>query len=1424
MLLLFTPAFHGYRSISGNRFGRLRWRLWILLALTWAIPGGIALVGQGGSGRLGDGTPDASVRFRQLTIADGLPQNAVHAILQDRRGFMWFGTKDGLSRYDGYSFLVHRHDAFDSTSISGNHVTALFEDSRGVLWAGTQEGVLNRFDRDREAFRRYPASPSYGITSIGEDGEGGLWIGTEGAGLVRLPIEEIDKPEPRFEQFVHDPENPRSLSNDEVYTILIDARGVLWAGTENGLNRMDEPGRSDTGFVRYTRHPTAPDGLLDDQVWALHEDRAGQLWIGAISGLSLLDVGRQRITHYPHRYQTFRYGWGQAVQVLEDRNGDIWMSTKSELMRFDPKREVYTYFRYDPLNPTGINSDLPTALHQDRSGLLWVGTNGYGINIHDPRANRFGLFRRPEGRTYRYSGFSIYSLFEDSSGLVWIGAGVLYRWNRETGAFTSYETDSNRPNDFGNTGVWSILEDPPGYLWAGTFQGLYHYEIETGRARQYVHDPDDSEGLPEREVYGVHKAPDGSIWVVTENYLSKMIDGSAGRFTRFRVKERPTEGTWTFPSTHQDAQGVFWLASNDGLIRFDPRTQALRTFRSDSRQPESLSHNVVRSICPDPSKPDTYLWIGTAGGGLNRFNTKTETFQHFREKDGLPNSVVYGILADEAGSLWMSTNKGLSRFDPVTLRFRNFDENDGLQSNEFNSGAYFKSTRGELFFGGIHGFNYFVPDEIEDNPNVPEIVITGFKRLNRYESVRDSATVLRKAVSETDTLRLSYRDNVVTFEFAALDFAAPSKNRYAYRMEGYNESWIEAGSIRSATYTNLPPGTYTFRVKGSNNDGVWNEEGTSLTVVVAPPWWRTWWAYLVYGVLILVVLVGMRRYEMGRIRLKNLMEIERVEAEKLRELDRSKSRFFANVSHEFRTPLTLTLGPLEDLRSGLYGTMSPEMTEQVDLARRNAGRVLDLINQILDVARLESGRTPLRARRLDLGRFVKDLSQTFVPLAERKAMSFHVKVPAGPLVVYADSEHLEKALANLLSNALKFTPDGGTVRVTADRTGDTARVTVRDSGPGIPAEDLPLLFDRFHRVNESSTLAQPGTGIGLALAKELVDLHGGKLSAESEVGFGSTFTLTLRLGRAHLTPQQIVEDDAVEPWMPHPAAVLAHEDAAGPAEEVAPAWVDEDVTTVLVVEDNAEVRAYIRRHLQSAYRVVEAADGEEGLLKARANPPDLVLSDVMMPGMDGYALCRALKSDPETDFVPVVLLTAKATPEDRLEGLQGLADDYLTKPFDVSELKARIGNLISLRRRLRERYGNEGKGTVAGRSEPSLALHPVAVDVSSTDAQFLERVRGVIDAHLGDDTFSVEGLAQAVGVSRGHLHRQLTSLLNQPPSDVIRTMRLERAAQLLEARAGTVSEIAYAVGFKSVAHFSNAFDRQYGCRPTAFQVQGHKHG
>ena len=894
--------------------------------------------------------------------------------------------------------------------------------------------------------------------------------------------------------------------------------------------------------------------------------------------------------------------------------------------------------------------------------------------------------------------------------------------------------------------------------------------------------------------------------------------------------------------------------------------------------------------------------------GLHLFDReKGRSIQNFTEMDGLANNSVGRIFEDDAGRLWIGTSNGLSRFDHRTRTFKNYWVEDGLPDN-FLFVRGLKTRDGRIILGGNKGVTMFHPDSIKDDPVAPQVVVTNVSLFNRP----DEKLAVNGYIPELNEIGLSHSQNDLRFDYVGLQFSEPARNRYKYTLENFDNDWVDAGTQRNATYTNLDPGEYTFKVNASNRDGIWNEQGASIRIVITPPWWRTIWAYLGYALIAGFVFYSARRYDMNRVRTKHQLELEHVEGEKLREVDQMKSRFFANISHEFRTPLTLILGPINKWRELLanMGTIQrhPERTlsersepkgeskdvlsrehastlsqlESVGTAlsmtrivgelptdlgmmERNAQRLLRLINQLLDLSKLEGGAMKLHASRGNIVPFVKGLASSFESSAGMRSISVTIDAEPETIEAYFDKDKLEKILTNLLSNAFKFTAEGGRVSVSitrhpertlserseskgeskdvqseahdtlrlrpARKAGGTAlrvtnegyaEITITDTGIGIPADERPRVFDRFYQVDSSQTREHEGSGIGLALTKELVELHHGSISVSSEVGKGTEFTVQLPLGREHLKDQEIVEGEEQQPTPESLRIPLERDEAISHPDQIVPpsriphengildsgtsslesAPRNDAFPLVLVVEDNADVRAYMKEYLISCYDVQEAHDGAEGIEKAKETIPDLIISDVMMPKKDGYELCKALKLDEKTSHIPIILLTAKAGTENKIEGLETGADDYLTKPFDAKELLVRVKNLIDLRRKLRERFS---VGQV---------LKPGDIAVTSIDDAFLQKAMSVVEQRMGDEEFGVEQMRNELGMSRTQLHRKLTALTNQSAGDFIRYMRLQRAKDLLMQNAGTVSEIAYQVGFNSVAYFTKCFREQFGVVPS----------
>jgi signal transduction histidine kinase/ligand-binding sensor domain-containing protein/DNA-binding response OmpR family regulator len=1351
------------------------------------------------------------LRFDHLTVDDGLSANTVLCILQDSRGFLWIGTYDGLNRYDGYNFKAYKNSPDDSLSISDNRVRTLQEDNNGNIWIGCGwGGGLNKFNRDTETFTRYlhdPDNPagvsSNNISSLCSDKTGNLWIGTEGGGLNYLEVDNNI-----FHHYKSERGDPFGLSSNNIQAVYVDRSDALWIGTAgSGLQKFIK----DKGYFISYRKSDDPESLGSNYVASIYEDPSGYLWIGTRGGgLNKFDQSSnkfQRFTHNPVNSNSISDN--DAWIVSGDSEGWIWIATFNGGLNFlDGRSRTFNLCKKNYNDPKSLSDDLVTAICEDKSGLLWFGTWNGGLNKYDRKREKFFTYTHQADNLNSLSSSGVYAIFKDSYGELWVGvdAGGLNRIDERTNKFTHYKHNPNYAGSISSDGVFSICEDKDGNLWIGTDDaGVNRFDRKTNKFRLYKNAPNDPNSLSSDKVSHIFCDSYGDIWIGFSGSRLDRLKRGESNFIHYR--NDPSNPNSISPDMvyifYEDKSRNLWIGTHGGgLMLYNRDTDDFSFYQQNPNdRSNSLSHNAVSAIC---ESENGILWIGTNGAGFNRFDRVKNQFKHYREKDGLANDVVNGILSDDKGNLWISTGKGISRFNIERESFTNFDSKDGLQGSEFNGRACFKSPTGEMYFGGTNGLNRFHPSEIKDNPFIPPVFITDIQILHKpvtigFDSLRNR-TILRKSILESDLIELKYDENILTFEIAALDFHSPGKNQYSYILEGFDKHWITTDSKnRTITYTNLNPAQYVLKVKGSNNDGVWNEAGTSLKIIIHPPWWSTWWSYILYGFVFVLTFMTITRFYLNRHRLRTQLALEQEHAKKLEEVDKLKSNFYANISHEFRTPLMLILGPVEKLVSRIK---DEDGQKQAGLIKGNAKRLLNLINQLLDLSRLEAGKLKLNASLGNIAMFVKGLAMEFEAIAEQRDISLKVLIEKEVIEAYFDRDKLEKIITNVLSNSFKFTLAGGRITIKLDDTATNhVEITIRDSGIGIPKDELKKIFDRFYQVDGSHTREHEGTGIGLALTKELVELHKGNISVDSVEGHWTEVKIQLPLGKEHLT-----EDDIIEPseYQLHKVDGIEGFTSAGSASDET---LDEnllDKTIVLIVEDNADVREYIKDALKDDFHVEEAANGEQGLRKAEKYIPDLIVSDIMMPRMDGYEMTRRIKQNDKTSHIPLILLTAKSDKDSKLEGLGLGADDYLIKPFDSEELVVRIKNLIETRRMLQEKFG-------AG---AAVLQKPDRAQLSCLDEQFLTRIMVVIEEHLSEENFSIEEFGKDVGMSRSQIHRKLKALTGKSTSIYLRTVRLAKAKQMIEQKKGTISEISYRVGFASPAYFTRCFKEEFGYTPS----------
>ncbi|MBW4888521.1 response regulator [Mucilaginibacter sp. HMF5004] len=1335
--------------------------------------------------------------FTSLTTKNGLSSNTINVILQDHNGLLWFGTSDGLNKFDGTNVTVYTHIERDNNSIPANEVISLLEDHSGRLWVGTSGSGLAYYDGRHNTFITYKANGKrniWSVRSLCEDHTGKIWAGSYNGFSIIDPV----SGKVEFIDITH------LLNNsDEVLAALSlfeDNKHRMWMGTSSGVLLFDEKTKKSISF---TPKPSDTASIGGNNIKAITQDKQGRLFFGTDKGLSMLLPNEKEFRTFRHSEQQPSSITNDVVySAIVDAEGKVWIGTEDGISVFDPSNQTSLNARPNRRKSFSLTHKSVRSIYLAQRGIIWFGTYQGGVNKYDPNLALFNLKRSSPFDPQGLASPAVTSFAEYTSDKIFVGTdgGGLHLFDRNTGLFERCTIKSKVTNSDNSLPIQAMDFDLNNKLWIGTFQnGLFVYDPITKQYKQYLAGPTNHD-LSQNDIFFIKKDKHGLMWLGTNGRGVDVFDPKTQTFSRYNSKSTvPLPLNGFMRTMAEDDAGDIWLGSvGTGIAVLHPSTQ---TFKVYNKANSNLSDDGVLCIYHD--RADN-IWAGTNNGGLNLFDKKSNRFTQFNETNGLSNGIVYKILQDTRGIIWISTDKGISSIDPATKKIKNFSRPNGVQDSPFILGSGIRTSGGELFFGGQDGFNYFAPETLPTSNFMPPILLTELKVSNNTVIPGPNAPIDQQISSATD-IHLPYGQNF-SINYVALNYTAPQQNHYSYKLKGFDRDWNYVNQEKTAYYTNIDPGDYVFEVRASNNDGVWNNKVTTINVHVAPPLWRTVYAYICYFILAASLLFYVRQrgiqkiknqleLEQEKINAQQLVKQQRQEAERIHELDLQKIKFLTNLSHEFRTPISLILAPADKL---LSLPKDPAIGNQVKMIRRNARRLLNLVNQLLDFRKMEEQELKLNLSQADLVAFIKEAAESFQDLSDRKKISLLVESTIDTLPTSFDPDKMERIVFNLLSNAFKFTEEGGLISVRMSIIDDeiqqmsTFCLTVSDTGIGIPGDIQNRIFDRFFMNSSGSTILNQGSGIGLSIVKEFVLLHGGEITVKSEVTEGTTFYLTLPVVRSdNFTIDQVTDTD----------------ESPSIQDELVdniPTPQDLKVATILLVEDNEEFRFHLKDSLQSFYHIIEASNGKEGWQKALASHPQLIVSDINMPYMGGIELSQKIKNDKRTSQIPVILLTAMNAEEDQIKGLESGANDYLTKPFNFDILNTKIKNLLLYKRSLKDTYSKQIE--VVGKE----------IKIESNDARLLNNVVKYIDEKLNDSELSVEELSRHIGMSRGSLYHKLLELTGLTPIEYIRSIKLDRAATFLEKSDYNVAQIAYMTGFGTPSYFSRLFKAKYGVLPSEY--------
>jgi len=1315
--------------------------------------------------------------FRHYTVDNGLSSNIVRSILQDKRGFIWIGTEEGLNCFDGQNIKKYLSNGSSPTTLGNSYINVLFEDSEGKLWIGTDTGVYI-YIYEKDLFYLFRPQTKEGVTitsiinNIVEDKQGNVWLATYGQGAFRYNL--LSR---KLEQYMF-PGQPQGLIN----YIYADKKGDVWVASKIAKKPLAKFNKLKNYFENFLVLLASAD--KESTFLYILETSKGELWLGT------WDDGIRRLDKRTGKTTTFlspkiKGGILHIHSMAEMSQNVLMIGSDDGLSILNTVTGEYQRLVSDETNPISLSNKFIYPIVKDREGGIWIGTYYGGVNYLSPNSGMF--------RGYAYSHFrnsingDIVSRFcEDKNGNIWIGTddGGLNCYNPKTGIFKPYMPEIGKNSlSYHNVHALCLNDDE---LWIGTYSGgLDVMNLETGQFRHYDTDEKDLRTLDGSSIYAIFKDREKRIWVTSMSGVN-LYHSETDDFTR--VKDF---GFMTM-DIKQDADGYLWFGTQGkGLFRYDPSRHEWRNYTHAADDKHSIASNQINSLYVDSHD---VLWIGT-GDGLCRYDSKKDGFVTIPLK--IPSNNICCIIESD-DLLWLTTSRGLVRYNhhatgkPVC---QVFTKSDGLQSDQFIFNSGLRASSGQIYVGTLNGFNTFCSDKIKKNAYVPPVVITNLEIFNKEIPI-DANGLLPTELSSIDCLNLSYKENVFSLRYAALSYSTPEKNQYAYRLDGFDEEWNYVGTQTKATYTNLPAGSYTFRVKACNNDGVWNEAGAQLRIVIHPPFYLTVGFKIVYFTLLCLLAVFIIRTMHQRSEHRHKERIKEIQQEKEKEVYDSKIQFFTMIAHEIRTPVSLIIGPMEKIMLS-DSSLSDIVRKELNIINRNSQRLLTLVNQLLDFRKVEQGAFTIMPSKCNIHELLMNVYERFNPLLQQRGIEFVFGCPDKEFEAVVDQEAMTKVVSNLLTNANKFTKDRIVLQCLVSTSESSFQIRVTDNGCGIPDEEKEKIFQPFYQIASGT---KPGTGIGLNLVKSIVEAHHGMVEVESEVGQGSSFIISLPVLNALSTNHHnssLSEDNVV----------VQEVDLC---DEAPKGYYDGDKLRLLIIDDNEEMRHFLADSFLDEYQVLTANDGVDALEELSKYNVNLIISDLMMPRMDGLTLCEQLHSDMLYSHIPIILLTAKTDLNSKIEGINIGADAYVEKPFSIQYLRACVRNLLASRMMLKTKFTEM----------PFVPLKSIAVN--KAEEQFLAQMNEVIEKNISNIDFSVDLLAKELCISRSGLFAKIKTMADVTPNELIQLVRLKKAAELLVEGNMRVNEVAYAVGFNNPSYFAKCFQKQFGLKPMDFVAKWKK--